>query len=81
MLISAVSPVLNTGDTIAIFIGSANTPLCNNKSNRYLRGPQSSPKQCLITLKFISSAPGLLFVFREKRHLPIRLLIKAYWAR
>ena len=54
MLISAVSPVLNTGDTIAISIRSGNTT-------------QSSQKRCLITLKFISSAPGLLFVFREKK--------------
>ena len=67
MLISAVSPVLNIGDTIAIFIRSGNNSLCGDKSNKYLRGPQSSPKQCLITLKFISSAPGLLFVFREKK--------------
>ena len=29
-----------------------------------LRGSQSFPRQCLITLKFISSAPELLFVFR-----------------
>ena len=81
MLISAVSPVLNIGDTIAIFIRSGNTPLCSDKSNKYLRGPQSSPKQCLVTLKFISSAPGLLLVFREKRHLSIHLLIETDWAR
>ena len=80
MLLFAVSPALNIGDTIAIFIRSGNTPLCGDKSNEYLRGPQSSPKQCLITLKFISSAPGLLFVFREKRHLSTRLLIETDWA-
>ena len=79
LLISAVSPVLNIGDTIAIFIRSGNTPLCSDKSNKYLRGPQSSPKQCLVTLKFISSAPGLLLVFREKRHLSIHLLIETDW--
>ena len=43
---------------------SENIPLCSDKSNKYLRGPQSSPKQCLIALKFFSSALGLLFVFR-----------------
>ena len=75
-----MSPVLNIGDTIAIFIRSGNTPLCSDKSNKYLRGPQSSPKQCLITLKFISSAPGLLFVFGEKRHLSTHLLIEIDWA-
>ena len=69
-------PVLNTGNTIATFIRSGNTPLCSDKSNKYLRGPQSSPKQCLITLKFISSAPGFLFVFREKRHLSVCLLME-----
>ena len=73
-LISAVSPVLNTGDIIAIFIRSRSTPLCSDESNKYLRGPQSSPKQSLIVLKFISSALGLLFVFRE--HFSIGLLIE-----
>ena len=64
---SVVSPVLSTSDTIAIFIRSGNTPLCGDESDKYLRGPRYSPKQCLITLKFISSALGLLLVFREKR--------------
>ena len=72
MLISAVFSVLNT---IAIIIRPGNIPLSNDKSNKYLRGPQSSPKQCLITLKFISSAPGLLFVFREKRKLSFNSFI------
>ena len=40
-------------------------PLCS-ELNEYLRGPQSSLIQCLITLKFIASQPGLSFVFREK---------------
>ena len=79
MLISAVSSVLNTGDIIVIFIRSRSTPLCSDELNKYLRGPQSSPKQSLIVLKFISSAPGLLFVFRE--HLSIGLLIETGWAR
>ena len=57
----------NTGVTIAIFIMSGNTPPPSDESNEYLRGPQSSQKQCLITLKFISSASGLWFVFREKK--------------
>ena len=60
MLISAVSVVLNIGDTIAIFIRSGNTPLCSDKSNKYLKGPQSSPKQCLITLKRKHSLPHLV---------------------
>ena len=62
-----MSPVLNIGDTIAIFIRSGNNSLCGDKSNKYLRGPQSSPKQCLITLKFISSAPGLFVCFQRKK--------------
>ena len=61
-----MSPVLNIGDTIAIFIRSGNTPLCSDESNKYLRGQQSSPKQCVITLKFISSAPGLVRFQRKK---------------
>ena len=68
-------------DTIAIFMRFGNTPFCSDESNEYLRGPQSSPKQCLITLKFISSAPGILFVFRGKRHPSVRLLTETDWAR
>ena len=64
MLISAVSLVLNTGNIIEIFSRSGKTPLCSDESNKYLREPQSSTKQCLITLKDISSAPELLLVFR-----------------
>ena len=67
MLIPAVSQVLNTGDTIVIFVRSGTTPRCSDESNKYSRGPESFSKQCLIILKFISSAPGLLFVFREKK--------------
>ena len=63
----AVLPVVNTNDTIAIFIRSGNTPLCSDGSNNYLREPQSSLKRCLNILNFISSAPGLLLVFREKK--------------
>ena len=66
LLISAVSD-LNTGDTIAIFNRFGNTSLSSDESNKYLRGPQSSPKQCLVTWNFISSELGLLFVFREKK--------------
>ena len=62
-----VSPVSNTDDTKAIFIWSQNTSLCSDESNKYIRVRQSSPKQCLITLKFISSVLGLLFVFRDKK--------------
>ena len=79
MLKSAVSPVLNTGDIIVIFIRSRSTPLCSDELNKYLRGPQSSPKQSLIVLKFISSVLRLLFVFRE--HLSIGLLVETGWAR
>ena len=56
-LIFTVSPVLRTGDTMEIFIRPGKNPFWDDKTNKYLRGPQSSPKQCLITLKFISSAP------------------------
>ena len=67
MVISSVSPVLNTCDIIVILMGYAYTPACCDESNKYLKRPQSSPKECLIALKFISSAPGLLFVFRKRR--------------
>ena len=66
---------------MAIFIRFGNTSFCSDESNKYLRGPQSSPKQCLITLEFTSSAPGILFVFRGKRHPLIRLLIETDWER
>ena len=62
-----VLPVGYTNDTIAIFIRIGNTRLCSDGSNNYLRGPQSSLKQCLNILKFILSPSGLLFVFREKK--------------
>ena len=77
----AVLPVVYTNDTIAIFIWIGNTQLCSDGLNNYLRGPQSSLKQCLNILKFILSPSGLLFVFREKRHLSIHLLIETDWAR
>ena len=77
----AVLPVVYTNDTIAIFIWIGNTRLCIDGLNNYLRGQQSSLKQCLNILKFILSPSGLLFVFREKRHLSIHLLIESDWAR
>ena len=46
-------PVVYTNDTIAIFVWIGNTRLCSDGSNNYLRGPQSSLKQCLNILKFI----------------------------
>ena len=76
-----VLPVGYTNDTIAIFIWIGNTQLCSDGSNNYLRGPQSSRKQCLNILKFILSPSGLLFVFREKSHVSIHLLIESDWAR
>ena len=50
-----------------IFIRPGKNPFWDDKTNKYLRGPQSSPKQCLITLKFISSAPWLFLAFRVKK--------------
>ena len=63
----AVLPVVYTNDTIAIFIWIGNTRLCSDRSNNYLRGPQSSLKLYLNILKFFLSPSGLLFVFREKK--------------
>ena len=63
----AVLPVVYTNDTIAIFIRIGNTRLCSDGSSNYLRGPQSSLKQCLNILKPIISPSGLMFVFREKK--------------
>ena len=62
-----MSPVLNTVVTFAIFRGSGNIPVCKDKSKTYLRISLNSPKQFLITLKDISSAPVLLLIFREKK--------------
>ena len=45
-------------------------------SNKYLRGPQSSSKQCLITLKFILQHQDFCLFSEKKRHLSIRLLIE-----
>ena len=44
-----------------------NTPVCKDKLKTYLRITLNSPKQFLITLKEISAAPVLLFIFREKK--------------
>ena len=58
---------MNTGVTFANFRGSLNTPVCKDKLKTYLRITLNSPKQFLITLKEISAAPVLLFIFREKK--------------
>ena len=67
LLIPLRSPVLNTGVTFTIFRGSGNISVWKDKSKTYLRISLNSPKQFLIKLKDISSAPVLLFIFREKK--------------
>ena len=67
LLISLRSPVLKTGVTFVIFRGSGNIPVCKDKSKAYLSISLNCPKQLLITLEDISSAPVLLFIFREKK--------------
>ena len=58
---------MNTGVTFPIFRESGNIPFYKDKSKTYLRISFNSPKQFLITLRDISSAPVLLFIFREKK--------------
>ena len=58
---------MNTGVNFAIFRGSGNIPVCMDKLKTYLSILRNSLKQFLITLKDISSAPVLLFIFREKK--------------
>ena len=60
-------PALNIGVTFASFKSFGNIPFSKDKLNRYCKGSQSSPKQLLVTMKLISSCPGHLFVFIEKK--------------
>ena len=60
-------PALNIGVPFAVFKSFVNIPFLKDKLNRYCRGSQSSQKQLLVTLKLISSCPGHVFVFNEKK--------------
>ena len=62
-----MSPALNTGITFAIFKFSGNILFSKDKVKRYGKGSQSLLKQLLITLELISSCPGYLFAFIEKK--------------
>ena len=42
-------------------------PVCKDKSKTYFGISSNSPKQFLITITDISSAPVLFFIFREKK--------------
>ena len=61
------SPFLKNGITLAIFIFSGKVPFSSDRLNKCFRGSLISPKHLLTTLKFISSYPGLLLVFNEKK--------------
>ena len=67
LMSSVLSLDLNTVGTFAIFMSSRNILFLNNKVKRYCKGSLSLPKQLVITLKLISSYPGHLFVFIEKK--------------
>ena len=54
------SPFLKSGITLAIFNFTGKIPKC-------FRGSLISPNHYLTTLKFMSSYPGLSFVFNEKK--------------
>ena len=58
---------MSTGVTFAIFRGSGIIPVCKDKSKTYFGISSNSPKQFLITITDISSAPVLFFIFREKK--------------
>ena len=60
-------PFLKSDITLAIFIFSGKTPLSSHWLNKYFRGSLIFPKHFLTTVKFISSYPGLLLVFNEKK--------------
>ena len=61
------SPFLKSGITLAIFIVSGKIPFSSDRLNKCFRGSLLSPKHFLTTLKFLSSYPGLLLVFNEKK--------------
>ena len=61
------SPFLKSGITLAIFIFSGRISFSSDRLNKCFRGSLISPKHFLATSKFISSYPGLLLVFNEKK--------------
>ena len=58
---------LNNSVTFGILKLSGNTLFSKDKLNGYFKGSQSLPKQLLIALNLMSSPPGHLFVFIEKK--------------
>ena len=65
--IALLLSTLNIDVTFVTFKSPENILFPKDKLNRYCKGSQSSPKQLLISLKLISSCPGHLFVFAEKK--------------
>ena len=53
--------------TLAIFVFSGKILFSGDRLSKCFRGSMVSPKHFLTILKFISSYPGLLFVFNEKK--------------
>ena len=61
------SPFLKSGITLANFIFTRKILFSIDRLNKCFRDSLISPKHFLATLKFISSYPGLLLVFHEKK--------------
>ena len=61
-----------------IFIRPGKNPFWDDKTNKYLRGPQSSPKQCLI---LFHQRHDFSLLSEWKRHFSIGLSIKTDLAR
>ena len=58
---------LKNGVTLAIFFFSGKILLSSDRLNESFRGSLISPKHFLTTLKFISSYPGIVLDFNEKK--------------
>ena len=54
------------GVTLTVFKESANSPVCNDKSNTNFKIVLNSPKQFLVSLTVTASASGPLIIFGEK---------------
>ena len=60
-------PFLKGGTILTIFIFSGKTPFYIKRLHKCFKGSLISPNHFLTTLKCISSYPGLLLVFNEKK--------------
>ena len=70
---------LKNGVTLAILFFSGKILFSSDRLNESFRGSLISPKHFLTTLKFISSYPGIVLDFNEKKDSPNSLLIPSFF--